>query len=74
MLQAVRNPLCCSRAEPQEVISKLLGGQVRPFVTACVLNELRSLGTDFAGLFWTGPPWHTYCLAYPQLSITVAAG
>ena len=32
------------------MVSKLLGGLVRPFVTPCVLAELKGLGKEFAGV------------------------
>lgn len=34
---------------PEEIISKLLGSQVRVFVTKCVQHELRSMGAEFTG-------------------------
>jgi hypothetical protein len=33
----------------REAVAKLLGAQVRVFVTKCVQAELHALGTDFSG-------------------------
>jgi hypothetical protein len=35
--------------DPAEILSKLLGGPVKLYVTRCSLLELKGLGNDFSG-------------------------
>lgn len=40
---------CCSLKEATDLVAGLLGGTVRLFTTQCVMQEIKALGSDYAG-------------------------
>jgi hypothetical protein len=40
---------CCRLGQPADILSSLLGGPVKLYVTRCTLLELKGMGSEFSG-------------------------